>query len=135
MHHLDFPGFGRLQYEHRIVDLREKGFVGFDDELTINTQTSSQWDGFKHVSDQLLFLSMIFHFSSRFTNPEDLTIMSSHLQWALQKQALFYNGATVEETRDTLRNGIHSQGPNLRLKEIKSPILILRIQIYPIEVA
>lgn len=50
MHHLDYPGFGRLQYEHRIKDLREKGFVGFDDELTINTQTSSQWDGLKHVS-------------------------------------------------------------------------------------
>jgi hypothetical protein len=53
MHHLEYPGFGRLQYEHRIKDLREKGFIAFDDELTINTQTSSQWDGLKHVSDQL----------------------------------------------------------------------------------
>jgi hypothetical protein len=59
MHHLDYPGFGRLQYEHRIKDLREKGFVGFDDELTINTQTSSQWDGLKHVSDTSLASSFI----------------------------------------------------------------------------
>lgn len=43
------PGFGRIPLNHRIKDLQEHGFVALDDEITINTQTGSQWDSLKHV--------------------------------------------------------------------------------------
>lgn len=49
MNNLDQPGFGRIALRQTIKDLSSEGFVGFDDELHINTQTSSQWDSLKHV--------------------------------------------------------------------------------------
>lgn len=42
------PFFGRRPIEHKIK-LIGKG--AFDDETTINTQSSSQWDGFRHFAD------------------------------------------------------------------------------------
>lgn len=37
--------------EHKVKDLRSVvGLMVLDDEIRINTQTSSQWDGLKHVS-------------------------------------------------------------------------------------
>lgn len=50
MSNLDHPGFGRISIQHKIKNLAEHGFVGFDDEICFNTQTSSQWDSLKHVS-------------------------------------------------------------------------------------
>ena len=48
-------GFGRKALVHRFVDWRTvdengqgKGFYCFDDEVEINTQTGSQWDGLRH---------------------------------------------------------------------------------------
>lgn len=38
--------FRREPLEHRVKDL---GTIGHDDVLTFNTQTSSQWDGFRHM--------------------------------------------------------------------------------------
>lgn len=34
----------------KVIDLAPSGVVGFDDEIHINTQASSQWDSLKHVS-------------------------------------------------------------------------------------
>lgn len=51
MNKLEFPGLGRIPMNHKIKNLSGAGFVAFDDEITINTQTSSQWDGLKHVSN------------------------------------------------------------------------------------
>lgn len=43
------PGFGRKVPEHRIIDLKPRGgHPVHDDEVHINTQGGSQWDGFKH---------------------------------------------------------------------------------------
>ncbi|KAK4951212.1 hypothetical protein LTR10_010185 [Elasticomyces elasticus] len=43
------PGFGRKATEHRFIDLKPAGgHPVHDDELHINTQSGSQWDGFKH---------------------------------------------------------------------------------------
>ncbi|KAK4547061.1 hypothetical protein LTR36_001282 [Oleoguttula mirabilis] len=45
------PGFKRKVPEHRIINLQAKpgdGHPVHDDELHINTQSGSQWDGFKH---------------------------------------------------------------------------------------
>jgi kynurenine formamidase len=48
LHLPDPPLFGRPAFEHRVSDL---GGVGHDEELHgWNTQGSSQWDGFRHIS-------------------------------------------------------------------------------------
>lgn len=48
--HLQRPCFGRVPLEHKI--LRKKTGVVFDDSLAMNTQSSSQWDGFRHYAYQ-----------------------------------------------------------------------------------
>ncbi|KAJ4030055.1 hypothetical protein NW756_009140 [Fusarium oxysporum] len=50
LHNVEYPGFGRIPLQHDIKDLAEEGYVGFDDVITLNTQSSSQWDGLKHLS-------------------------------------------------------------------------------------
>lgn len=48
---LNIPGptfFGRKPMKHRIKSI---GHGAFDDEIEINTQSSSQWDGFRHFAD------------------------------------------------------------------------------------
>lgn len=50
LHNIAFPGFGRIPLEHKVKDLGPEGFVGYDDTVHLNTQTSSQWDSLKHVS-------------------------------------------------------------------------------------
>lgn len=51
LHLLTYPGFGRKEFEHKVISLRDGlDTYGFDDELHINTQSGSQWDSLKHVS-------------------------------------------------------------------------------------
>ena len=51
MHLPDPPLFGRPRHEHTVSWL--PGEVGHDDELSgWNTQSSSQWDGFRHLQNQ-----------------------------------------------------------------------------------
>ncbi|KAL3421586.1 hypothetical protein PVAG01_08032 [Phlyctema vagabunda] len=45
------PGFKRRPLHHRIFDLSPV-HIGHDDELHLNTQSSSQWDGFLHWAHQ-----------------------------------------------------------------------------------
>ncbi|KAK0758024.1 hypothetical protein N5P37_009322 [Trichoderma harzianum] len=52
MNNLEFPGFGRIPIEHNVKQMASEGFLGLDDEIKINTQTSSQWDSLKHWSIQ-----------------------------------------------------------------------------------
>lgn len=54
LHQPEVAGFGRPPMQHRLVDMQSKGFVGFDDEIYLNTQSSSQWDSLKHVSSTLV---------------------------------------------------------------------------------
>ena len=42
------PGFGRKPLHHKIFDLAP--FVANDDEIELNTQMGSQWDGFSMLS-------------------------------------------------------------------------------------
>ncbi|KAF5556451.1 hypothetical protein FPHYL_7952 [Fusarium phyllophilum] len=48
LHNIEFPGFGRIPLQHTVKDLAGEGFVAFDDVISFNTQTSSQWDSLKH---------------------------------------------------------------------------------------
>ncbi|KAJ3536863.1 hypothetical protein NM208_g6540 [Fusarium decemcellulare] len=45
------PGHNRIPLAHKFKDLRPI-VVGLDEEITINTQTSSQWDGLRHWAHQ-----------------------------------------------------------------------------------
>ena len=47
--HLKTPCFGRVPLKHKLVRLNE---IAFDDFLDMNTQSSSQWDGFRHYGYQ-----------------------------------------------------------------------------------
>ncbi|OAL44233.1 hypothetical protein IQ07DRAFT_663589, partial [Pyrenochaeta sp. DS3sAY3a] len=42
------PGHDRKAIVHNILDLSHLGLTGHDDEIYINTQTSSQWDSLRH---------------------------------------------------------------------------------------
>ena len=41
------PGFLRKVPEHKIIDNHKTGLCGHDDEIHINSQSGSQWDGFR----------------------------------------------------------------------------------------
>jgi hypothetical protein len=41
---VNFPSIGRKTFEHKIVDLAPHGFTALDDEIHMNTQSSSQWE-------------------------------------------------------------------------------------------
>lgn len=44
------PVFCRQRLEHTIIDNSTKGGAGsFDDTVSFNTQSGSQWDGLRHV--------------------------------------------------------------------------------------
>ncbi|KAF4551119.1 Enoyl-(Acyl carrier protein) reductase-like protein 32 [Elsinoe fawcettii] len=50
---LQFPGFGRKQFQQKVIDLSHSlGACAFDDEIHINTQSGSQWDSLKHHAYQ-----------------------------------------------------------------------------------
>jgi hypothetical protein len=42
------PAFGREVFQHNIKTNIPN--MGYDDTYTMNTQSSTQWDGFRHVS-------------------------------------------------------------------------------------
>lgn len=46
------PGFGREKPIHTFKDLKPLGFYAYDDVIHINTQSGSQWDGFRHWAHQ-----------------------------------------------------------------------------------
>ncbi|GFP60376.1 hypothetical protein TASIC1_0017013800 [Trichoderma asperellum] len=78
MNNVEFPGFGRIPLEHNVKQMEKEGFIGLDDEIKINTQTSSQWDSLKHASSFIVLFG------------------------------LFYNGLSIEEALQSPRNGLHN---------------------------
>ena len=53
------PGFGRCSLQHKLVDWKQKAielgtppFFSYDDEISVNTQAGSQWDGIRHWGHQ-----------------------------------------------------------------------------------
>lgn len=49
LENVQFPGFGRKEFNQKVIDLNSLGFKALDDEVYINTQSGSQWDSLKHV--------------------------------------------------------------------------------------
>lgn len=52
------PSFGRMQFEHEI--LPNSSGTGFDDTYKLNTQSGTQWDGFRHVCFEPFPLPFLF---------------------------------------------------------------------------
>jgi len=54
LENVQFPGFKRKGLEQRIIDKTNAaaGWTGTDDEISFNTQCSSQWDGFRHKAHE-----------------------------------------------------------------------------------
>ncbi|KAF7187493.1 hypothetical protein HII31_11117 [Pseudocercospora fuligena] len=48
LHVPEQPAFGRQQFEHKIKPLRQD--LAYDDIYSLNTQSGTQWDGFRHVA-------------------------------------------------------------------------------------
>lgn len=43
------PAWGRAVFKHEILPHSDEG-VGYDDSYSLNTQSGTQWDGFRHVA-------------------------------------------------------------------------------------
>jgi hypothetical protein len=51
-HEIGKPPFGRKGLEQKVITHKhEDGRVTVDDEVSFNTQSGSQWDGFMHYTD------------------------------------------------------------------------------------
>jgi hypothetical protein len=53
------PGYGRAVLTHKIINWRDKPdypFYSYDDEITVNTQTGSQWDGLRMMHNSFLLI-------------------------------------------------------------------------------
>lgn len=98
LNNLQFPGFGRKAFEQKVLDMLQTGeHCGFDDEIHINTQSGSQWDGLKHVCISFIVVP---------TFRREAHMVS---QCAYQKERVFYNGLTYQDALTTDTNGIHSE--------------------------
>lgn len=47
LNHPEVPAFARESFKHEIKTLSEN--VAYDDKYELNTQSGTQWDGFRHV--------------------------------------------------------------------------------------
>lgn len=88
------PHSHRKKPEHRIMPLPD--WTGHDDEIHMNTQSGSQWDGFRRFSILLLGILPIVDKPG-----------AGH--WAHQPTGLYYNGvkhADITDPKARKRNGI-----------------------------
>ncbi|KIX05599.1 uncharacterized protein Z518_06471 [Rhinocladiella mackenziei CBS 650.93] len=76
MEHAQVPAVNRKQFEHRIISLRRLGHTAYDDEIAINTQSGSQWDGLRHWGHQEtgLYYNNLAHDAIRNNNCKDNSI-------------------------------------------------------------
>ena len=44
----EVPAFGREPFKHEIIALADN--VAYDDHYSLNTQSGTQWDGFRHFA-------------------------------------------------------------------------------------
>jgi hypothetical protein len=101
---------GRKKPEHRIYQLDD--YVAFDDELHINTQTGSQWDGFSMY--EVLVMRLLC---------ETKELTGRYIgHWSHQPTQLFYNGVKLNdiiEGTKPLMNGIDSKLREKAIVEVK----------------
>jgi hypothetical protein len=89
---LKIPAFGRQQF-HQHIKHKDPRTVN-DDILTLNTQSSSQWDGFRHFGESVrrLFGCWILIDETGY-----------------QDHKVYFNGCTQEDIHSSTKNGTHSE--------------------------
>jgi hypothetical protein len=53
LHNVQFPGFNRKELQKKKIDFLDfSDLVALDNEICMNTQSGSQWDGLNHFAHQ-----------------------------------------------------------------------------------
>lgn len=73
------PAFGRQEFKHKIKALTEG--KAYDDLYDMNTQSGTQWDGFRHVAHQSTSIFYNNTSSSDFTNGNESSTKCSIHHW------------------------------------------------------
>jgi hypothetical protein len=87
------PCFNRAAFEHKIHHKAPRSVN--DDMLSLNTQSSSQWDGFRHFG--------------MFYVPHTLRKRKLITAEGYQDHKLYFNGCTQEDISSSHRNGTHGK--------------------------
>lgn len=84
LNHLTPPCFGRVPFKHRIW--QKKPRIVHDDEVSFNTQSSSQWDGFRHFGYQD---AELFYNGRTVTDIAETNVLGIHSSYNPQTQVLY----------------------------------------------
>ncbi|KAF2096161.1 hypothetical protein NA57DRAFT_59219 [Rhizodiscina lignyota] len=115
-----YPNFERQVFKHTILSLGPKGLVGNDDHLDMNTQSSTQWDGFRHYAYQKEAKFYNGNSQEDFENNENLGINV----WT-ENGGIVGRGVLLDWLDWAQRNNIHRdpfQTNAVELKDIKAII-------------
>ena len=53
LHNVQFPGFNRKEFRQKKIDFLDfSNLIALDNEICMNTQSGSQWDGLNHFAHQ-----------------------------------------------------------------------------------
>ncbi|KIX05615.1 uncharacterized protein Z518_03587 [Rhinocladiella mackenziei CBS 650.93] len=109
------PAFGRQQFQHHLLHSDEPTFMN-DDTLTFNTQSSTQWDGFRHYAYQRSRLfynghrqeefqtSPILGIDRKFCGPHSITLLT--LAGWVKKGGIIGRGVLLDWASWAAANGI-----------------------------
>lgn len=100
-----YPSYGRDPFVHEIRQRGGPDRVVNDDILTFNTQSSSQWDGFRHYG---AFICFLFKFSccENERRCEFTTANSANRSQGYLKDQRYYNNTTHEQLHASPTLGI-----------------------------
>ena len=89
-----FPTFERQRFEHRI--LNKAPMTMNDDAVSLNTQSSTQWDGFRH-----------YGLLAQLHDSIEISLELKHGEPGYQRAQKFYNGRTQQDFERGLDLGIN----------------------------
>lgn len=111
MDYIKEPGFFREKCQHSFKDLKSLGFFAWDDLLHINTQSGSQWDGFRHWGHQETGLYYNNFPHDEIPKPENILKNSTH-HWS-ERGGIVGRGVLIDYVSYAERHNI-SYSPTTR---------------------
>lgn len=111
MDYVKEPGFFREKCQHSFKDLKPLGFFAWDDLLHINTQSGSQWDGFRHWGHQETGLYYNNFPHDEIPKPENILKNSTH-HWS-ERGGIVGRGVLIDYVLYAERHNI-SYSPTTR---------------------
>ncbi|KAJ5682797.1 hypothetical protein N7462_005962 [Penicillium macrosclerotiorum] len=121
-----FPTDGRKRFEHRIIPHADVPMN--DDEVYLNTQSSTQWDGFRHFGYKSARRFYNGHFQEDFQDSSKIGID----QWVI-RGGIIGRGILLDWAEWATRNGREAkalQSGAILLEDIKAIIKEQRIEIH-----